>query len=201
MATPSGYALRHWCLRSLRIVHAAARALRDWPRQRPHPGLISGLHRACTGLISGLHRANPADSLNLIPDSPIQKLDANASVVTGKPDADQLACPVEEIIKAYHDAMPLNPRCKVLNDQRKRAIRQRWREAARITSHPFGYATRSDGLRAWHQFFEICAASDFLTGKAPGRHGAPPFVADVDFLFSPNGFAKVLENKYHREAA
>ena len=85
--------------------------------------------------------------------------------------------------------------------QRRVMIRQRWREAARMTNRPFGYATRSDGLRAWRQFFEVCAESDFLTGKVPSRNGAPPFVADVDFLFSPHGFAKVLENKYHREVA
>lgn len=174
----------------------------------PAPGLpeasprnVSEMPEVSTRLASDKPESSPADSLNLIPDSLIQNLDANASVATGKPDADQLPCPFEEIIEAYHESMPLNPRCKVLNDPRKRAIRKRWREAARMSNQPFGYATRSDGLRAWRQFFEVCAESDFLTGKVPGRNGAPPFVADVDFLFSPNGFAKVLENKYHREAA
>lgn len=115
------------------------------------------------------------------------------------PDADPLPCPVEKIIEAYHEAMPLNPRCKVLNDARKRSIRQRWREASRMQNQPFGYSTQADGVNAWKQFFGVCSESDFLTGRVPGRNGAPPFVADVDFLFSPSGFAKVLENKYHRE--
>lgn len=114
-------------------------------------------------------------------------------------DPDLLPCPVEKIIEAYHEAMPLNPRCKVLNDSRKRSIRQRWREASRMQSQPFGYSTQADGVNAWRQFFGVCAESEFLTGRVPGRNGAPPFVADVDFLFSPSGFAKVLENKYHRE--
>jgi uncharacterized protein YdaU (DUF1376 family) len=119
---------------------------------------------------------------------------------TEKPvEPDPLPCPVEKIIEAYHEAMPLNPACKVLNDSRKRSIRQRWREASRMQAQPFGYSTQLDGLMAWRRFFEVCAESDFLTGRVPGRNGAPPFLADVDFLFSPSGFAKVLENKYHRE--
>jgi hypothetical protein len=40
-----------------------------------------------------------------------------------------------------------------------------------------------------------------MTGRAPAAPGKPPFVADIDFIFSPSGFAKTLENKYHREAA
>ena len=112
-----------------------------------------------------------------------------------------LVCPVVQIVEAYHNAMPNNPRCKVLNDARRRSIRLRWLEASRMTNEPFGYSTQADGILAWKRFFEVCADSDFLTGKIAGRNGAPPFVADVDFLFSPSGFAKVLENKYHREAA
>ena len=125
------------------------------------------------------------------------------SASTEKPpvESDQLPCPVEKIIEAYHESMPLNPACKVLNDSRKRSIRQRWREASRMQNRPFGYSTQADGLEAWRQFFAVCAESDFLTGRVPGRNGAPPFLADVDFLFSPSGFAKVLENKYHRELA
>lgn len=112
-----------------------------------------------------------------------------------------LACPVEKIIEAYHEAMPLNPRCRVLNETRKRSIRQRWLEASRLHVGPFGYETQANGVAAWREFFRVCAESDFLTGKVPGRNGAPPFIADVDFLLSPSGFAKCLENKYHREAA
>ena len=126
-------------------------------------------------------------------------IEAIASVA-GEPTT-KAACPAEDIVALYHECLPDNPRCKTLNDARRRAIRARWREAAQLECRPFGYATRADGLKAWRQFFEICATSDFLTGKVPSRNGMPPFFATIDFLMSPSGFAKTLENHYHREVA
>jgi hypothetical protein len=133
--------------------------------------------------------------------------EANASVA-GKPATDpdnrvptpdsRPPCPADDLIALYHELMPLNPCVKVLNDARRKTIRARWKEAAGLTCAPFGYDNRADGLKAWRQFFEVCADSDFLTGRAPPQAGRPPFLADIDFLMSPKGFAKCLENKYHR---
>ena len=97
--------------------------------------------------------------------------------------------------------MPRNPQCRVPNDVRKSAIRACWKQAAALDCEPFGYATKSAGLAAWRRFFEVCAESKFLTGQAPPLPGKPAFVTDIDFIFSPGGFAKTLENKYHRDAA
>ncbi|HHT8992794.1 TPA: hypothetical protein ACT5B2_003839 [Burkholderia cenocepacia] len=125
-----------------------------------------------------------------------------AAVATGTDsESAALHCPIARIVKAYHDLMPDNPRVKVLNDKRKRAIAARWREASKLDCKPFGYSTVDDGLRAWRAFFSVCAQSDFLTGKAKAQPGKPPFIADIDFLMSPEAFAKCLENKYHRDAA
>lgn len=153
-----------------------------------------GEHSACTVHEQGEHRTGPADSLNLIPDS-------LNPITTTSPTCDLLACPAEEIVSLYHEAMPTNPRCKVLNPSRRGAIKARWLEASRLTCKPFGYSTRADGIHAWQTFFETCNESAFLTGQAPSQPGKPPFLADIDFLMSPSGFAKCLENKYHREAA
>lgn len=120
---------------------------------------------------------------------------------TTSPAGDPLACPVEQVVSLYHKAMPTNPRCKVLNTSRRGAIKSRWLEASRLTCKPFGYNTRASGLDAWRAFFETCNESAFLTGQASPQPGKPPFVADIDFLMSPAGFAKCLENKYHRETA
>lgn len=110
-------------------------------------------------------------------------------------------CPVARIVSAYHELMPLNPKVKVLNDKRKRAITSRWREAAKLACKPFGYSTVAEGMQAWRAFFTVCSQSEFLTGKSKPQAGKPPFIADIDFLTAPEAFAKILENKYHREAA
>jgi hypothetical protein len=111
------------------------------------------------------------------------------------------ACPYEDLLNAYHENRPNNPRCKVLNSGRKSAMKQRWNEAAKLDCLPFGYKTKEQGLEAWNSFFRVCNQSDFLTGKVAPKEGKPIFLADIDFLFSPSGFAKILENKYHRDAA
>lgn len=144
-------------------------------------------------------------AIGLNPESliPEEKIEANASVA-GKPAvvaAAQPSCPADDLISLYHELMPLNPPVKVINDARRKAIRARWKEAALLTCQPFGYDNRQDGILAWRRFFEVCSESEFLTGRASAMPGKPPFVADIDFLFSPSGFAKCLENKYHREAA
>lgn len=125
----------------------------------------------------------------------------SGALVVSTPTTDQTpACSADAIVSLYHDLMPLNPRCKVLSTARKRTIRARWKEAALLSCEPFGYSSRDAGLAAWRKFFEVCAESFFLTGRAAAPPGRVPFVADIDFLMSPSGFAKCLENKYHREA-
>lgn len=168
----------------------------------PPPELFEGVPK------KSVHAPSESEALGLIPDSgfliPSFLIPEGAAIaaVTGKPATqEKLACPAEEIVWLYHEAMPDNPEVKVLNDARRKTIRARWKEAASLTCKPFGYSSREDGLTAWRKFFEVCAESDFLTGRAPAQQGKPPFVADIDFLMSPAGFAKCLENKYHREAA
>lgn len=169
------------------------------------PCMEQGITKAVTKHNLGSAEASPRspDSPFLIPDSPflIAEVVADATV-TGKPETqEKLACPADAIVRLYHEAMPDNPKVRVLNDARKKTIRTRWKEAASLTCKPFGYSSRDDGLAAWRQFFEVCAESDFLTGRAAAQPGKPPFLADIDFLMSPAGFAKCLENKYHREVS
>lgn len=145
----------------------------------------------------------------LIPDSPLLIPDSknlSPTALSTPPEkapgkVDPLPCPVEKIVDLFHECLPENPRCKVLSNQRRGLIRQRWREASTIKNQPFGYQTVDDGIKAWRAFFQICNDSDFLTGKAPPTPGRAPFVATVDFIFSPSGFVKTLENRYHQGAA
>jgi len=118
------------------------------------------------------------------------------------PSADGVRkCPTGKIVDLYHELMPNNPQVKVLNAGRRAAIAARWKEAAALSCEPFGYTNQADGLAAWRRFFEVCAESPWLTGRAPPSPGKRPYIADIDFIFSPGGFAKTLENKYHRDVA
>lgn len=170
------------------------------------PSMEQGTTKAVTKHNLGSAEASPRspDSPFPLSDSPFLIAEGVAgATVAGKPAeaAANPTCPTEDLIKLYHELMPLNPPVKVINDGRRKAIRARWKEAAQLTCKPFGYSNRKDGLIAWRNFFEVCAESEFLTGRALAMPGKPPFIADIDFLFSPSGFAKCLENKYHREAA
>ena len=180
------------------------------PKDPPKSGKAQGEASPETGE----HSAGTVPA-RLNPESPIlnpeEQHKAGAfvrSVAANQPDLlpndgvqQKPTCPAEAIVSIYHELMPDNPRVKVLNEARRGAIRARWKEAAALECKPFGYGNRAEGLAAWREFFEICADSDFLTGKVAAQAGKPPFLADIDFLMSPSGFAKILENKYHREVA
>ncbi len=111
-----------------------------------------------------------------------------------------LACPVDALVDLYERKMPENPEVRKVTPERKRLIVKGWQEAATIDGNPFNrYSSVEDGLSAWGRFFEICAESDFLTGKGrPRAEGSPPFLATIDFLMKPGNIVKCLENKYHR---
>src|SRR5690606_21295107 len=96
---------------------------------------------------------------------------------TAMPSAPPLQCPTQRIVDLYHELMPDNPRVRVLDDARKKVVAARWREAARLTTKPVGYSPVDDGISWWRTFFEVCNASDFLTGKA-----APSFGRDNPFI-------------------
>ena len=104
------------------------------------------------------------------------------------------ACPIDEIIKAYHDTLPALPRTLVRNAKREGLIRARWREV-----FADGKADdKADGVRLFCEFFEHVRGSRFLTGRTDPRPGAAPFVADLEWLMRPTNFAKVIEGRYHR---
>lgn len=171
-------------------LHGCARRLA--PMQAKPPLTINNHQReAIASVVDGA----AAPIADLLGDSEIEKVTAQA----GEHDMPTLRCPTEQIVEAYHALMPDNPRVKVLSDARRKTIGARWRQASRLTCKPFGYRTVDAGVAAWRAFFGVCAQSDFLTGRAKSQPGKPPFVADIDFLMSPSGFAKCLENKYHRE--
>lgn len=127
-------------------------------------------------------------------------LQADACGLSDEQKSRSLPCPYEKFVDVYHKHFPEGSRVKIISEERKRHIKSRWNEAARLKVHPFGYATVDDGLKAWAEFFHVCRGSDFLTGKIkPSEPNRKIFTADLDFFLQPRRFVSCLEDKYHRD--
>lgn len=94
-------------------------------------------------------------------------------------------CPHDEIIGIYHDVLPMCPRVRLWTEQRKRVLRQRWKEEP-----------KRQNLQWWRKYFEYVAQSDFLTGKTDVSQGRQVFTANLEWLVKPANMAKVIEGNY-----
>jgi len=112
---------------------------------------------------------------------------ANATPDLGKPKSVPPA-PIQEIVEMYNTILPELPQTVVVNDSRKRAIAARWREV--VTADKLD---RQGGLDFFRWYFEMVKTSKFLTGKSKD------WKADMDFLFNPSKFPRVIEGTYHKE--
>jgi len=128
--------------------------------------------------------ADPSEASAEPPDKPPKLV--NGSVPS---------CPIEAVIEAYHEALPMLPRVAVRNTVRDRLVSARWRQVfADGKAH-----NREEGLLLFREFFAYCRESKFLTGQAKAQApDRPPFMADLQWLMSPTNFAKTVEGRYHR---
>lgn len=102
-------------------------------------------------------------------------------------------CPHQRVIDLYHAELPTCPQVREWNQTRQKYLQSRWREKASVLK----WQHEADGLEWFKRFFVWVSESEFLTGKADGRNGQSPFVADLEWLIRPSNFAKVVEGKYH----
>ena len=109
----------------------------------------------------------------------VQISEANASVdPDGSTPSPHEAVPYSQVQKLYNEICGDKlPKFVRLTDKRRKAIAARWKE--------------EKGLEAFREVFTKAANSDFLKGK--NDRG---WVADIDFLMKPDGFAKTIEGKY-----
>jgi len=110
------------------------------------------------------------------------------------PESVLLACPAQKLVDLYHQRLPTLPQCLVLTQARRGYLRARWREYALL----HGWQSEDEGLAFFADYFAHVSKSKFLTGRARGRDDRPPFTADIEWLFRPTNFAKVVEGKYHQ---
>ena len=112
---------------------------------------------------------------------------AKATPDLGKPKSVPSA-PIQEIVELYNTILPELPQTIVVNESRKRAIAARWREV--VTADKLD---RQGGLDFFKWYFEMVKTSKFLTGKSKD------WKADMDFLFNPSKFPRVIEGTYHKD--
>ena len=98
-------------------------------------------------------------------------------------------CPHDQIIAAYHEALPSAPRVRIWNDAQKSLLRGRWRENPERQT-----------VGWWKKYFVFVAKSDFLCGRTPARDGRKPFYADLEWLVRPSNMAKVANGRYHQDS-
>ena len=104
------------------------------------------------------------------------------------------SCPHQKVIDLYHESLPYCPQVREWNTTRQKYLQSRWREKA----VSLGWQQDTEGLDWFKRFFAFVGESKFLTGKADGRSGKPPFLADLEWLMKPSNFSKVVEGKYHQ---
>ncbi len=92
----------------------------------------------------------------------------------------QKKIPYQEIVDAYHEALPMLPRIREMTDQRRKAIASRW-----------GSSPERQSLDWWRQYYHAVAGSEFLLGENARR-----WKADFDFLLKEQKMVMVLEGRY-----
>jgi hypothetical protein len=95
------------------------------------------------------------------------------------------AIPYDDILAAYHDALPMLPAIRLLTDGRRKKIKSRWHELAERQT-----------VEYWQRFFAYAAQSDFLTGRS-GKWTSCNF----DWLLEPGNHLKVVEGNYENRLA
>lgn len=91
------------------------------------------------------------------------------------------AVPCAQILDLYHQYCDKLPRVKVFSDKRRKAVKQRWKEA-----------NDRQTLAWWVRFFT------FVNNKCPFLTGTNDsgWRADFDFLMKAENMIKIIENKY-----
>lgn len=108
-------------------------------------------------------------------------------------------CPHADILALWAEVLPAMPQHNpnLWRGTRADHLRARWRETAASE----GWETESDGLAYLRKLFVFIGRSAFLTGRAKAQDGRPPFVVELAWLVNAQNWAKVIEGKYHTEAA
>ena len=129
-------------------------------------------------------------------------VDGNSKSEPAKePEPDPLPdCPHREVLALWAEVLPAMPQHLPGQWKGTRAehLRARWRE----TAAEKGWRDKAQGLTYLRKLFTYIGQSPFLTGRVRAREpGKRPFLIELEWLVNPTNWAKVIEGKYHQEAA
>lgn len=133
--------------------------------------------------------------LPVAPARPADEPPALALVETSKSSVPD--CPHQAILALWAEVLPALPQHTKWTASRAEHLRARWRESAVENS----WQCADDGIAFFRRLFVYVGKSRFLTGRAYTAPGKQPFVVELAWLLLPDNFAKLIEGKYHSEAA
>lgn len=105
-------------------------------------------------------------------------------------------CPYESLTSSYHEHCPTMPRLRVMTNMRQKHMRARWVEVASTDK-----LDQRGALDWFVWFFKRASASPFLSGRVTRGKDSRVWKADFEWLMTAGNFAKVIEGRYHEEAA
>lgn len=177
--------------------------------ERNKSGLVTGNVNACTRKAQCRHSASTVPEQcehPLNPESPflnpeIKNLlsesgDSNSLPAETKTDnvvkidSAKPQIPYQQIIDAYHEALPELPAVRLQTESRRKAIKSRWMQMLNSDrgDGTLRYTDTESGIRWWAQYFNhVRHNSHWLGDNDRG------WTADFDWLLNLNNFTKVLE--------
>lgn len=177
--------------------------------ERNKSGLVTGNFSTYTSQEQCKHSASTVQEQcehPLNPESPIlnpeiktllsESDDSNASPAETKTDnvvkidSAKPQIPYQQIIDAYHEALPELPAVRLQTEARRKAIKSRWMQMLNSDrgDGTLRYTDAESGIRWWAQYFNhVRHNSHWLGDNDRG------WTADFDWLLNLNNFTKVLE--------
>ncbi len=104
-------------------------------------------------------------------------------------------CPIDEIVAAYNEILPEMVAVKVIDDERKAAIKKRW-EWVLTTNKPDGTkraVTADDAVNWFKAYFNVARDNDFLMGRTEKSADHKNWKCDIEHLLSSKGIKQVIE--------
>lgn len=106
-----------------------------------------------------------------------------------------LTCPHQEILKLYAKRLPQCGQHRTWDGARQDQLRSRWHEAAAKSTFSEGYATTSDGLSWWDDFFRYIGETRLAQGfEGKDRSWRP----DLEWITKKANFQKIIDGKYDK---